>query len=149
MPIKPEFRHFYGKEWREITRPRILARACNACERCNVPNGARVLRACGWWTPRISCWFGIPTVFAHWMSPDRIDRGEHGFPSMICREVRIVLTIAHLNHTPGDDRDENLQALCQWCHLTNDFSHHKQSRAIRKDLARPLLVPMAVSPTIQ
>jgi hypothetical protein len=29
------------------------------------------------------------------------------------RTVLIVLAVAHLNHTPGDDRDENLAALCQ------------------------------------
>lgn len=61
---------------------------------------------------------------------------------MICREVSIVLTIAHLNHVAGDDRDENLQALCQWCHLTYDLSHHRFSRSKRKDLARPLLIDM-------
>ena len=27
VPIKPELRHFYGWEWRKITRPRILRRA--------------------------------------------------------------------------------------------------------------------------
>jgi len=51
----------------------------------------------------------------------------------------IVLTIAHLNHTPGDDRDENLEALCQYCHLQLDREHHAETCATRKDAARPLL----------
>jgi len=68
-----------------------------------------------------------------------MDAGQHGFPTIAVRDVRIVLTIAHLNHTPGDDRDENLEALCQWHHLNLDFFQHRNSRAIRKDLARPLL----------
>ncbi|MGH9665551.1 MAG: hypothetical protein ACRD9L_14090 [Bryobacteraceae bacterium] len=55
------------------------------------------------------------------------------------RLTRIVLTIAHLNHTPGDDREENLKALCQWCHLNYDKLHHHETRAARKDRARPLL----------
>jgi hypothetical protein len=56
--------------------------------------------------------------------------------------VHIVLTVAHLNHTPGDDRDENLQALCQWCHLTHDLQDHHETRAARKDASRPLIVAL-------
>jgi hypothetical protein len=55
------------------------------------------------------------------------------------RFVRTVLTIAHLNHVAGDDRDENLKALCQWCHLNYDKLHHKETRSARKDRKRPLL----------
>jgi hypothetical protein len=58
------------------------------------------------------------------------------------RQIYVVLTIAHLNHTPGDDRPENLKALCQWCHLNYDKLHHKETRALRKDRTRPLLAAM-------
>lgn len=50
-----------------------------------------------------------------------------------------MLAVAHLNHVAGDDRDENLKALCQWCHLHWDQIHHKETRSSRKDAARPLL----------
>ena len=115
MPIKPEFRHFYGREWRTVTRPRILKRAGDRCELCRAPNGVIVWRLHRWWGKRRR----IRWANAHL--------------------VRIVLTIAHLNHTAGDDRDENLKALCQWCHLNHDKEHHRTSRATRKDAARPLL----------
>jgi len=46
--------------------------------------------------------------------------------------------VAHLNHTPGDDRDDNLAALCEFCHLHFDAPHHKLQREIRKDKARPM-----------
>jgi hypothetical protein len=59
-------------------------------------------------------------------------------------EIRVVLTVAHLDHTPGHDDDDNLKALCQWCHLHYDFEHHKQTRATRKDAARPLLKELYV-----
>lgn len=59
------------------------------------------------------------------------------------RLVRIVLTIAHLNHIAGDDRKENLKALCQWCHLHYDAIEHalhaRVTRQTRKDEGRPLL----------
>ena len=60
----------------------------------------------------------------------------------IDRLVVVKLTVAHLNHTAGDDRDENLAALCQGCHLRHDVAHHKDSRATRKDAARPLLAEL-------
>lgn len=53
-------------------------------------------------------------------------------------DVRIVLTVAHLNHDPSDMREENLAALCQWCHLHHDRGHHAETRATRKDQQRPL-----------
>ena len=40
---------------------------------------------------------------------------------------RIVLTVAHLNHTPEDCRDENLKAMCQRCHLRYDHDHHQRN----------------------
>lgn len=40
---------------------------------------------------------------------------------------KIVLTVAHLNHTPMDCRPENLKAMCQRCHLRYDIDHHKKT----------------------
>ena len=56
------------------------------------------------------------------------------------RIIRVVLSVVHLNHVSGEDDDDNLKALCQWCHLNHDKGHHAETRAIRKDAARPLLV---------
>jgi len=42
---------------------------------------------------------------------------------------RVVLTTAHLNHTPEDCRDENLRAMCQGCHLHYDRAHHAETAA--------------------
>ncbi len=33
---------------------------------------------------------------------------------------RVVLTIAHLDHDPGNSHPDNLRALCQRCHNTHD-----------------------------
>jgi hypothetical protein len=59
------------------------------------------------------------------------------------RRIRVILTVAHLNQTPGDDRPENLKALCQWCHLHLDRQFHlknaRETRMTKKDKARPLL----------
>ncbi len=40
---------------------------------------------------------------------------------------RVVLTIAHLDHTPEHNDPANLRALCQRCHLAHDAEHHQQT----------------------
>lgn len=34
------------------------------------------------------------------------------------------LAVAHINHDPSDNREENLKALCQRCHLQHDIEQH-------------------------
>jgi hypothetical protein len=128
------------------------------CEQCGVEDRKTALRACGWWTPatlestvhmlgwftdgRASQYGSAQTGFGQllpWTAPDGTGPTVLGFPKECCRWVGIVLTCAHLNHTPGDDRDDILKLLCQWCHLSNDSQHHKETRSIRKDRERPLL----------
>lgn len=134
MPIRADLRKFYGAAWRKVTRPRILARAGNKCELCGVPNNVDVARIGGAWLQINVSW--VDGVKRAW----RTTRGgESTRPRGAMRQVRIVLTVAHLNHTAGDDRDENLKALCQWCHLNYDAQHHRETRATRKDAARPLI----------
>jgi len=125
MPIRAELRKFYGRSWRNGVRPRILERAGNRCEMCAVENHAEVYREGRSWLDA-----SVPLE----------DVWRFGWDARTLeRSVRIVLTIAHLNHQAGDDRDENLMALCQWCHLNYDKQHHAETRALRKDLERPLL----------
>ena len=48
--------------------------------------------------------------------------------------VRIVLTVAHLDHMPENNLPNNLKALCQKCHLDYDREHHQKSRKENKRL---------------
>ncbi len=135
MPIRPELRKFYGREWKTVTRPRILARAGNKCEQCGVPNHTDVRRVRGCWLEILVSWAnGIALAWR-----DQAGRELAEMPLGRQRNVRVVLTVAHLNHAAGDDRDQNLAALCQYCHLHYDAKHHAETRATRKDAARPLL----------
>ncbi len=40
----------------------------------------------------------------------------------------VVLTIAHLDHTPENCDYDNLRAWCQRCHLFYDAQHHAETR---------------------
>lgn len=124
MPIPRELRHHYrGKQW-AATRERILTRAGHRCETCGVRNYARG-------------WRDRDGTFHYAAGPHWKKRaGRH-------KLITVRLTVAHLNHVAGDDRDENLRALCCRCHFLYDAHHHKQTRGARKDRERPLLALLA------
>lgn len=42
---------------------------------------------------------------------------------------RVILTVAHLDHTPENCDPANLLAMCQRCHLAYDADHHAATRA--------------------
>ena len=146
MPIRKEFRQFYGREWREVIRPRILERAGAACEQCKAPDRiivARYPEYPGWW-------FNVDTGAA--VDPQGHEQFRVRASEMPDIEnahlVKIVLTVAHLDRVPGHDTDDNLRALCQRCHLHHDRAQHtassKETRLKRKDAARPILGAGAV-----
>ncbi len=108
MPIKPENRKRYPANWKQI-RADILERAGHKCEFCGVPNYSYRIKS-GEWTRN-------PMQAETWCVVD----GE--------KVTRIVLTVAHLDHTPENCDPDNLRALCQRCHLRYDAEHHKINRA--------------------
>jgi 5-methylcytosine-specific restriction endonuclease McrA len=90
----------------QVIRAEIRARAKDACEMCGVAN--------------------------HSMEP----RGEPEEEMGAVRMVRIVCTVAHLNHNPRDNRRANLAFLCQKCHNRHDSKHRQANAARTRDLKR-------------
>ncbi|MBE0428022.1 MAG: hypothetical protein IBX72_15450 [Nitrospirae bacterium] len=43
--------------------------------------------------------------------------------------ANVILTVAHLDHTPENCNDENLKALCQRCH--NSYDAKERARGVR------------------
>jgi hypothetical protein len=131
MPIKPENRALYPANWKTEIRPRILERAGNCCERCKVPNRARVFRfvedgeAFYQFPDDGRVFDAVSGAFVAWARVVDLPAGRY---------VDIVLTIAHLHdHNPANCTDENLAALCQKCHLDHDRPmHQKNSAATRR-----------------
>lgn len=87
MPIRPENKARYPKDWKQISL-RIRDRAGNKCEDCGVDNYS-------------------------------IRDGS-----------KIVLTVAHLDHTPENCADDNLKAWCQRCH--NRYDAPTRARGIKQ-----------------
>jgi 5-methylcytosine-specific restriction endonuclease McrA len=122
MPIKPENKARYPKDWKAI-RARILERAGNCCEQCKVANHTRIARGTGEDADTYM------TDDARWYCADTGEcYGERRMSDYdVLRMTDIVLTIAHLDHTPENCADDNLKALCQRCHLRYDAEHHARS----------------------
>lgn len=122
MPIKPENRHRYPQNWKQI-RAAILERAGNKCETCNAPNHTRIARGAG--SDEGTYMLDSADVYC-------ADTGAHLGQCRhsdydLARMVDVVLTIAHLDHTPENCEPDNLRALCQRCHLRYDAAHHAQT----------------------
>ena len=79
--------------------------------------------------PLISLWVRVCAGWrCEWCSADQ------GMPHPVTGS-RVVLTVAHLNHTPEDVTPNNLAALCQRCHLTYDADHHRKTREMTRRAA--------------
>lgn len=112
MARKPVDMSLYPPNWKEISL-RIREREGHRCKWCGIPNHSIVHRAIldkFMWISHEE-WLTLP--------PD--DAALYGKAS------KIFLTVAHLNHTPADCRDENLAALCNRCHLNYDAKFHAQN----------------------
>lgn len=132
MPIRPENRDRYPADWPAISMA-VRQAANNKCEFCGVQNhqlGGRT--PTGLWLP------AQPTGTNCGRTPSGLDwprEGEYGWCSLIhpdgsettmhLRIVRIVLTVAHLDHQPENCARENLKALCQRCHNRYDLPHRR------------------------
>ncbi len=118
MPLRPEHAARYPKDWPAISQ-RIRQRANNACEFCGVKNYRLGGRLDGVWFDAdiLGCNRKLPDP-GSWAWCSRDGRTER------LRIVRIVLTVAHLDHQPEHCDDDNLKALCQRCHLNYDAKFH-------------------------
>jgi hypothetical protein len=119
MPIKPENRSRYPTDWPQV-RQRILRRAHYRCEHegCNAGHGLK-----GYWRGEVFVRMPESLRLAGYDAGDVVacDDGKE------LKIIKIVLTIAHLDHTPENCDDDNLRAWCQRHHLRYDVQHHKQT----------------------
>lgn len=120
MPIKPENRSRYPSDWKQI-RERILVRAGHCCERCKAPNRQRIARGGG----DDAGTYMLDTAEVFCSDTGRRLGQIHMSNYQVDRMVDVVLTIAHLDHTPENCDDDNLRAWCQRCHLRYDADHHR------------------------
>lgn len=138
MPILAALKPLYPANWFEISNHVRFVRAGGCCEACGRRHGAFIYQLLdGRW--RV---LGGPDVW-------RDDEGREAAPAVLLmgghpRVVRVVLTTAHRNHDPSDNREANLAAWCGRCHLAHDARHHWlawRARMAIGDLFDGLYVP--------
>lgn len=117
MPIRASEKARYPKDWKAISA-RIRESDGNRCKHCQVPNGASVLR--------------LRVDESQWCIPKNGEEQSSEWLSIWRGPIRIVLTVAHLDHQPENCADENLAALCQRCHLRYDSAHHRKNAAVTR-----------------
>lgn len=133
MPIRPENAARYPRNWSEISQ-RIRDRAGNKCEECGVPNYQLGGRAPdGTWHKALP--LGEKLLRLEWPSPGSFWWCE-GYDAAHLRIVRIVLTVAHLDHQPENCSDDNLRCWCQRCHNRYDMAERRKGISERARVLR-------------
>lgn len=129
MPIRAEERHRYPSDWKAISA-RVRDEAGQKCEWCSAPNGELIRRGVtrdgqNVWRPVGASAYedGHCAITGKVVSDSSPDVVAYRDP------IRVVLTVAHLNHQPEDCARANLRALCQRCHLTYDSKLHSANAA--------------------
>lgn len=129
MPIKLENKKLYPANWPEI-RERIRQRADNRCEKCGVYNHAVGYRDDQGFFKRddgniyhFQAGYGaFPYSEAKEIASFLNDEEEDDVKWIV-----IVCTVAHLDHNPENNSDDNLAFLCQKCHNNYDRPHRNQT----------------------
>jgi len=104
----------YHPDWKKIAAA-IREREGHKCKFCGVENYAIGYR-------------NEVGTFIELSPMESESRSEDGL-----KQIRIILTVAHLDHNIENNEPENLAALCQKCHLRYDANHHaKNSKATRE-----------------
>jgi 5-methylcytosine-specific restriction endonuclease McrA len=134
MPIRPENRARYPADWPRISAE-VRAAAGNICEWCTAPNGEMIRRGTCWGRP---VWSLAASAHCDVHCADTGLRliGESHDTCDLGPAVRVVLTVAHLDHAPENCARENLRALCQRCHNLYDAPTRRRGIADRARAAR-------------
>jgi hypothetical protein len=97
MPIRPDLRRFYGRDWRRVVRPRILARAGNKCEECGKPDREHVETVT--YAARFVSLMWWRSAGRRWTSAQSVQTPREFFRNKVCdmpppRSIRVILTVA-------------------------------------------------------
>lgn len=115
----------YPSNWKTEIRPAILKRAENKCEKCNVENHKLILR--GKWND-VECYQDDNGIIYDANTSEVIGSDYVGEVHPTSELIKVVLTIAHLDHDVNNNDYSNLKALCQRCHNRHDVAFRKQNR---------------------
>lgn len=118
----------YHPKWELISYLIRVVRAKGQCEQCGAPNHQFIRRYR----------HGLYRL-AHEAEVSELDRLRSAHKLRLWDALRrlgltrVILTVAHLDRNPKNNRFWNLKALCQRCHLLYDMPQHVRNRAYGRD----------------
>lgn len=116
MPI--DYRNYHPM-WKRISRFVRVIRARNCCEQCGLENYTVRLYADKEVVETLTGFTDYQTARA--MATRLFVEADSSWPgNAMYRSTVVILTVAHLDHDVGNNDLDNLQALCQGCHLGHD-----------------------------
>ncbi len=136
MPIRLENKDRYPKDWPAISQ-QVRERAGQKCEKCGAPNGQLIRR--GKTTAGEAVWRmagdsaymdGFCAETGQLISDTSEDTVSYS------NLVKVILTVAHLDHQPENCDPENLRAWCQRCHNAYDAPMRRAGIRERSKAAR-------------
>lgn len=107
-------RHNYSENWNDEIRPRILKRDKFKCQNCGVKH-------------RKSYLFLENGTYIEIDKEELQEAKANGE-----RAYTVFLQVAHLDHNPQNNDENNLKSLCPKCHLKNDKEFNKLARKSKK-----------------
>jgi hypothetical protein len=125
MPIHPDNKGRYPANWPAL-RQAVLERAGGRCE-CQGECGSHPQERCA--APHWQWVLRDPLCRAVWYPVTAWD-----LPGWVLQAapVRIILTLAHLDHQPEGDDVTRILAMCQRCHLNYDRAANNATRRLRR-----------------
>lgn len=125
----------YSPDWKTKIRPAIITRAFDHCEFCNVKNKALIVRGerNGKDIYQDTSGYIYDAKTSEYLGGDYLGTVGNGL------FIKVVLTVAHLDHDINNNDYANLKALCQRCHLRTDIEHHKETKRAKRALKQPNL----------
>ncbi len=132
MPISKQNKKLYPANWKQISQDIRTNRAHNKCEVCGVLNHAYIFRCM--YDGR-ECYQTVNGDLYDANNSELIDTETYDYSldaTHTDRAIKIILTVAHLDHNPQNNDYNNLRAMCQRCHNRYDATHRKESRKANK-----------------
>ena len=124
----------YPPNWKTEIAPAVMKRAGGQCEFCGLENGAIVKS----FKINMVDESGRKKQKTFWFESESDFRRASACASGAVKDVKVVLTVAHLDHDEGNEnvRMDRLAALCQYCHLNYDAREKAQRRAQKRGDSR-------------
>ncbi len=117
MPIRDEYKEWYGPDWKALA-DQLKAAAGYCCQRCGAKHGTAIIQP-------------DPLHPEKWELIETESQATGALSDGI-RIIEVQIGVAHLNHKPWDRSPSNLKVLCRGCHLKHDAKHHAMTKKINE-----------------